>query len=119
MSRGTSTMVYKICSDLEWRDAVAAGAYAGSIDDRRDGFIHLSTAVQIAETARRHFAGKPGLVVVAFEAAALGDGLRWEPSRGGDLFPHLYGVLAPLSAKWVRAAPLDSTGVPTVPEGVE
>jgi uncharacterized protein (DUF952 family) len=85
--------VYKICSAHEWREAVATGTYRGSAVDVRDGFIHLSTGVQLAETLRRHFAGQSDLVLVEVDPAELGDALRWEPSRGGDLFPHLYGAL--------------------------
>jgi uncharacterized protein (DUF952 family) len=89
--------IYKICDAVAWRDAEKAGFYRGSADDSRDGFIHFSTAPQLAGTLARHYAGKTGLKLIAVEAAALGDGLRWEPSRGGELFPHLYGEL-PLSA---------------------
>lgn len=89
--------IYKICSAAEWAAAEAAGAYRGSAVDHQDGFIHFSTAEQAEETAARHFAGRDGLVLVAVDPAALGDALRWEPSRGGALFPHLYGEL-PLSA---------------------
>src|SRR5579862_9885705 len=92
--------IYKICDQPSWRAAEAVGQFSGSTDDRRDGFIHLSTAAQLAETAARHFADKTGLVLVAVDAAALGAGLKWEPSRGGQFFPHLYGPL-PLSAvRW-------------------
>jgi uncharacterized protein (DUF952 family) len=96
-------LVYKVCSAHEWVDAVAAGTYRGSNVDRRDGFIHLSTAAQLEETLRRHFAGQVDLVLVAVEPDALGAALRWEPSRGGDLFPHVYGELPVALALWVRA----------------
>lgn len=109
--------VFKLCTASAWRDATAAGAYTGSADDVRDGFIHLSTRSQLAETARRYFAGQHDLVVVAFDAAALGDRLKWEPSRGGALFPHLYAPLPTRSALWVRPAPLDAAGLPILPEG--
>ncbi len=89
--------VYKICGTEEWRSAEAAGRYDGSADDERDGFIHLSTASQLEETVRRHFAGRDDLVLIGVDAARLGDALRWERSRGGALFPHLYGSL-PLDA---------------------
>jgi uncharacterized protein (DUF952 family) len=99
-------IIYKVCAATEWRDAVATGVYRGSAVDRRDGFIHFSTGDQLAETLRRHFAGQVGLVRIEVEAADLGDGLRWEPSRGGALFPHLYGVLpvtlARRSRRWRR-----------------
>src|SRR5690606_20606594 len=77
--------IYKILARAEWEAAVAAGRYAGSAVDARDGFIHFSTAAQAPETARRHFAGQDGLVVVELEADELGPDLKWEPSRGGEL----------------------------------
>jgi uncharacterized protein (DUF952 family) len=89
--------IYKICSAAEWREAEQTGVYRGSAVDRRDGFIHFSTAAQAAETAARHFAGQHDLLLIAVDADALGARLKWEPSRGGALFPHLYGEL-PLSA---------------------
>jgi len=85
--------IYKICSASAWREAERRGAYIGSADDLRDGFIHFSTAAQVAETARKHFFGQTGLFLIAVDAGALGEALRWEPSRGGALFPHLYGEL--------------------------
>jgi uncharacterized protein (DUF952 family) len=95
--------VYKVCSRSEWEAAVAAGAYRGSEVDRRDGFIHLSTGAQLAETLRRHFAGRRDLVLVAFDAESLAAWLRWEPSRGGDLFPHVYGELPVALAREVSS----------------
>ena len=86
--------IYKICDREEWERALAQGLFAGSAVDRQDGFIHFSTAPQLRETARRHFAGRNDLVLIAVEGDTLGQGLRWEKSRGGDLFPHLYGPLA-------------------------
>ena len=86
-------MIYKICTAAEWREAEQAGVYRGSAVDHRDGFIHFSTAEQAAETAAKWFAGQRDLVLVAVDADALGDRLKWEPSRGGALFPHLYGEL--------------------------
>ena len=85
--------IYKICPASAWREAERRGIYSGSADDRRDGFIHFSAPAQVAETARKHFFGQTGLFLIAVEADALGTALRWEPSRGGDLFPHLYGDL--------------------------
>jgi uncharacterized protein (DUF952 family) len=90
-------MIYKICSASEWRSAEKAGAFNGSTVDLQDGFIHFSTAAQVAETARRHFHGQTDLVLIGVREKELGPALKWEPSRGGDLFPHLYGPL-PLSA---------------------
>ena len=97
-------MIYHMCPAETWREALAQAEYRGTDDDRRDGFIHFSTAAQIAESARRHRAGQPGLVLVAVDAARLGDRVKWEPSRGGDLFPHLYGPLDP--AEVARIDPL-------------
>jgi uncharacterized protein (DUF952 family) len=94
--------VYKVCSASEWREAVARGVYRGSTVDQRDGFIHFSTTEQLQETLRRHFAGQKDLVVVAIDAGSLGDRMRWEPSRGGDLFPHLYGELPVTLARIVQ-----------------
>jgi uncharacterized protein (DUF952 family) len=85
--------VYKICPDSLWREAERAGVFRGSEVDHRDGFIHFSTAAQVVETAAKHFAGGRDLVLVRVDAARLGDRLKWEPSRGGALFPHLYGDL--------------------------
>ncbi len=109
------TRVYKILTAGDWAEAVRTGAFTGAEIDARDGYIHLSTAEQAAETARLHFQRRPDLVLVGFEAEALGDALKWEPSRGGQLFPHLYGVLAASAAISVTSAPLDGEGVPMVP----
>lgn len=96
--------LYKICSAAEWQKALAAGAFTGSEHDCRDGFIHLSAAHQVRETAARYFAGRDGLVLVAFDEAALAN-LRWEVSRGGDHFPHVYDVLPVAAARWVKPLP--------------
>jgi len=102
--------IYKICTAAEWREAEAAGSYRGSAVDRKDGFIHFSTAEQAAETAARHFAGQRDLVLVTLDGDALGDRLKWEPSRGGALFPHLYGEIDPKSALRVNPLPLGPDG---------
>lgn len=104
------TAIYKICTARAWAEAERAGAYAGSEADRRDGFIHFSTAEQVAETAARHFAGQDDLVLVCVRAEGLGPALKWEPSRGGALFPHLYGSLPASAAVWVRPLPLAADG---------
>jgi uncharacterized protein (DUF952 family) len=93
-----------------WREAERTGVFRGSEVDRRDGFIHFSTAAQVAETAAKHFAGQVDLLLVRVDAAKLSDGLRWEPSRGGALFPHLYGDLDPRSVTRVDPLPLRSDG---------
>ena len=91
------TLIYKIVPAPLWREAEEAGAFRGAPVDLADAYIHFSTAAQIAETAAKHFAGQRDLLLVAVEAEALGEALRYEPSRGGALFPHLYETL-PLSA---------------------
>src|SRR6267378_3946568 len=85
--------IYKICPASAWREAERQGVYRGSADDIRDGFIHFSTAQQVAETARKHYFGQTGLFLIAVDADMLGDALRWEHSRNDELFPHLYGEL--------------------------
>jgi uncharacterized protein (DUF952 family) len=102
--------IYKICSAQEWREAERDGAFRGSKVDRRDGYIHFSTADQAGETARKHFVGQNDLVLVSVDADALGSGLKWEPSRGGALFPHLYGELPVTAAIRVEPLPLDAVG---------
>ena len=103
-----SEVIYHMCPAELWEAAVAAGSYHGTEDDRRDGFIHFSTAAQVSETAARHFAGAVDLLLVAVPSDALD--LRWEPSRGGDLFPHLYGSLSMSAVRWVRDLPLGAGG---------
>lgn len=107
--------IYKILPRAEWAVAEAAGRFAGSAIDLDDGYIHFSTAAQVQETARRYFAGLADLVVLEVEGDNLGPALKWEPSRGGDLFPHLYGVLAAADVRLVHEAPLDADGVPRTP----
>lgn len=114
--------IYKFLSRTEWAAAQAAGRFEGSAVDLADGFIHFSTAAQAQETARRHFAGQADLVVLEVEAGDLGAALKFEPSRGGDLFPHLYGALDTRLVRAVTEAPLDADGVPLLspevkPEG--
>ncbi len=88
------TLIYKILPRAEWDAALEAGTFLGSPIDVQDGFIHFSTGEQWTETLEKHFAGQSDLLLVAVEAEVLGSGLKWEPSRGGALFPHLYGPLA-------------------------
>ena len=103
-------LIFKIMAVEEWRQAQATGAFTGAEVDRADGYIHFSTGSQAAETAAKWFAGRSDLVLAAIDADSLGGALRWEPSRGGALFPHLYGLL-PLSAvRWTRALPLGADG---------
>jgi len=101
--------IYKISPAALWQEAERSGAFTGAPVDRADGFIHFSCRQQVAETAARHFAGQADLVLVAVDAAAL-PALRYEPARGGALFPHLYGPL-PLSAvRWVKPLALGPAG---------
>ncbi|MGE0626940.1 MAG: DUF952 domain-containing protein [Hyphomicrobiaceae bacterium] len=118
MTDEPADLLYKILHESEWLEAAERGFYAGSGDDKRDGFIHLSAAGQVVGTAAKHFSGRSGLVLVALDAARLGPGLKWEPSRGGALFPHLYGRLDTSAAVGVYGLELDADGVPASPEGV-
>ena len=108
-------ILYKILHSGEWRNAQAKGVFEGSAVDLQDGFIHLSTGEQMRETAVRHFAGQDDLVLVGFREADL-PALRWEPSRGGALFPHVYGVIASRLACSVDVLPLEG-GVHRFPAG--
>ena len=103
-------IVYKIVATEEWAEAEAAGAFTGASVDRADGFIHFSTAEQAPETAAKWFAGRGDLTLAAVNTEALGDDLRWEPSRGGALFPHLYAALPMSAVVWSRPLPLGSDG---------
>lgn len=107
--------IYKILPRVEWTAAVEAGSFKGSAVDLDDGYIHFSTAAQAGETARRYFAGLADLVVLEVEGDNLGPVLKWEPSRGGDLFPHLYAPLAVSAVLAVHEAPLGADGVPGMP----
>ena len=102
-------IIYKICPAALWRDAERDGYFRGSEVDLRDGFIHFSTAAQAKETAAKHFAGARDLLLVSVDAARLGDRLKWEPSRGGALFPHLYGPLDLAAVVRVMPLPLGAT----------
>ena len=99
-------ILYKILPEAEWRKAVGAGRFEGSAVDHRDGFIHLSAAHQLPGTAEKHFAGQSGLLLVGFPEDDLTQ-LRWEPSRGGDLFPHVYGAIPTRLVCRVQALELD------------
>ena len=108
-------MIYHMCRRDEWERALAQGEYNGSSQDQADGFIHFSSAEQLAESARRHRAGQTGLVVLAADPAVLGAALRWEPSRSGALFPHLYSALPVSAVAWVRDLPLGADGLHILP----
>ncbi|MFS8039039.1 DUF952 domain-containing protein [Xanthobacter sp. AM11] len=109
-------LVFKICPAALWQEAEAHGVFTGAPVDHADGFIHFSTAAQVRETAARHFAGARNLKLVAVAAAALGPALKWEPSRGGDLFPHLYGPLPLPAVRWVKDLPLGTDGAHAFPD---
>ncbi len=109
-------VVYKIVPDTLWQQARQTGVFHGAAIDLTDGFIHFSTAKQARETAVRHFAGQEGLLLVAIDGDALGDKLVFEPSRGGDLFPHLYAPLSLSAVLWEKPLPLGSDGAHVFPE---
>jgi uncharacterized protein (DUF952 family) len=108
-------LIYKICSAALWREAEEKGRFEGAPVDLADGYIHFSTGTQLAETAAKHFAGQDGLLLIAVEDSRLGTALRYEPSRGGALFPHLYASLDPKAARWVMPLPLKSDGSHALP----
>jgi len=99
-------LIYKILTTDQWAELQAQGETPGAPIDVADGFVHFSTAVQAAETAAKHFAGQDGLQLLALDAEVLGDALKWEPSRGGDLFPHLYAALRLKDVAWSKPLPL-------------
>lgn len=109
-------MIYKILRGPEWTALRADGRSDGAPVDLADGYIHFSTMSQAAETAAKHFAGEDGLMLLAVETDRLGDDLRWEPSRGGALFPHLYRELWLGDVAWAQPLPLKD-GVHQFPPG--
>jgi uncharacterized protein (DUF952 family) len=111
-----SQFIYKIAPRALWAEAVAKGVFAGAPIDLADGYIHFSTAEQARETVAKHFAGQSDLVLVAVDGARFGDALRWEVSRGGALFPHLYAELPVSAALWVKDLPLGPDGAHQFPE---
>ena len=108
-------IIYKIIPAALWRAAEAAGKLCGSPADINDGFIHFSTAAQAAETAAKHFAGQSDLLLISVDAARLDSALKWEPSRGGALFPHLYGDFDLAAVTKVEALPLGADGTHNFP----
>lgn len=103
-------LIFKIFRRPEWNAFRAEGMSQGAPVDLADGFIHFSTAAQVAETAMRHFAQESDLVLVAVDADRLTPDLRWEPSRGGQLFPHLYRPLRAADVVWDKSLPLGASG---------
>lgn len=112
----TPPVIYKIVDAASWREARQAGVFEGAAIDLQDGYIHFSTASQVHETARKHFAGQDDLLLVAVDGGALGDALVFETSRGGDSFPHLYGHLPMSAVLWETPLALDEDGAHQFPE---
>ena len=110
------SLIYKICPASAWREAERQGVYRGSPDDARDGFIHFSTAAQVAGTARKHFSGQSGLFLIEVDADALGKALVWERSRNDELFPHLYGELDLGAVRGVQNLDTRADGSHAIPE---
>ena len=112
--------IYKIATATAWSPARLSGQFAGMPIDASDGYMHFSTAAQLAETLRLHFAGQADLVLIAIRAADLGENLVWEPSRGGQLFPHLYnGPLSLSTVEWEAPISVASDGSCILPEAVQ
>jgi uncharacterized protein (DUF952 family) len=111
-------LIYKISPESLWREAEAAGRFAGAPVDLADGFIHFSTGPQLRETAAKHFAGQRDLLLIAVDDARLEPALRYEPSRGGALFPHLYAPLDPKAVRWIAPLPLNPDGSHLFPEDI-
>jgi uncharacterized protein (DUF952 family) len=108
-------MIFKILRRSEWDEARLSGAFFGSPDDKRDGFIHFSAAHQLRATAEKHFAGEAGLILLGVDPDALGDALKWEVSRGGDKFPHLYAELPLNAVASITEIRRDALGRPIFP----
>lgn len=114
-------LIYTLIREADWRAAEAAGAYHGSADDRRDGFLHFSTAAQLRASAAKHRAGVPDLWMIEADAAALGAALAWEPAAGGKrpgLFPHLYAPLPQSAIRRAIPVPLDAHGLHLFPADI-
>ena len=109
-------IIYKICPELLWQEAEKAGIFAGAPIDIQDGYLHFSTGQQVRETAARHFARGGDLLLITVDASLLGEALRYEPSRGGDLFPHLYASLPLSCVLWVKPLPLGAEGRHVFPD---
>jgi uncharacterized protein (DUF952 family) len=111
-------VIYKICPEPLWQEAEAEGVLRGLPIDRKDGYIHFSTGDQLAETLRLHFSGVDGLVLAAVDTTRLAGDLRYEPSRGGQLFPHLYGLLPMSAVLWVEPLQMTADGSHRLPHAV-
>jgi uncharacterized protein (DUF952 family) len=108
--------IYHICREEEWRAAQASGLYPGSSQDKADGFIHFSARDQVEASAAKHRAGQAGLLLLCVDPSPLGEALKWEASRGGALFPHLYGPLPLEAVAEVHPLPLGADGLHRFPE---
>ena len=111
-------LIYKICPEALWREAESTGRFDGAPVDLADGYIHFSTGAQVRETAARHFSGQRDLLLIAIDDDRLGPALRYEPSRGGALFPHLYAALDIKAARWIMPLPQGADGNHLVPGDV-
>jgi len=109
-------LIYKILSEAEWNQAKHQGQFDGSGVDLHDGYIHFSTATQVQQTAAKHFSARHGLVLLAVDTERLGSGIRWEPSRGGALFPHLYESMSLSAVAWVKPLPIGTDGLHVFPK---
>ena len=110
----THGLIYRLADRAAWEEAQRAGVYRGAEVDAKDGYLHFSSAAQLADTARLHYRGRQNLVLLAVDTERLGDELRWEASRGGDLFPHLYAELKAGDVAWAKSVTLDADGVPLI-----
>lgn len=115
MSQNACDDVFKVATRTAWQAACRDGVFRGSCDDLRDGFIHLSAPHQLAGTLERHFKGQLDLVLISFKSSDLGAALKWEPSRNGDLFPHLYAALPTAAARATYELALDAHDIPQTP----
>lgn len=113
------SLIYKILPRSLWDIAISSGVFKGAGIDLIDGYIHFSTASQSPETAARHFAGQTDLMLVAVDGGSLGDALKYEASRGGDLFPHLFSPLKTSSVLWAKPLPLSSNGSHVFPDEMQ
>ncbi len=112
-----TALIFHVCKKADWEAAQVSGApYGGSADDLRDGFIHFSAADQLETSVAKHRPGQTGLLLLAVDPERLGDALKWEPSRGGALFPHLYGSLSAEAVVWARDLPLGPEGRHVFPD---
>ena len=109
-------LIFHMARETEWATAESTGTYHGADEDRVDGFIHFSTAAQVRESAAKHRAGEAGLILVGCDPDALFADLKWEPARGGDRFPHLYGDIPMSAVVWATPLPLDANGQHVFPE---